>query len=52
METSLALAGAVVAVYLVGVQLISLGATCLWCLTSDVALLGLGGLAVARLLSD
>jgi uncharacterized membrane protein len=52
LEPALALAGAIVAVYLIGVQVVSLGATCLWCLTSDLALLGLGGLAVARLLTD
>lgn len=51
LETVLALAGGTVAVYLVGVQLVSLGATCLWCLTSDVALVGLAGLAAGKLIA-
>jgi uncharacterized membrane protein len=52
LQIGLALAGGTVAVYLVGVQLVSLGATCLWCLTTDVALVGLAGLAVVRLVAD
>jgi len=52
LESGLALAGAIVALYLVGIQLVSLGATCLWCLTSDIALVGIAGLAVVRLVAD
>jgi uncharacterized membrane protein len=48
-QSGFALAGGIVAVYLIGVQLISLGATCLWCLTGDVALICLAGLAVELL---
>lgn len=49
LEAGLALAGAIIAVYLISVQLVSLGAICLWCLGGDAALLGLAGLAVALL---
>jgi uncharacterized membrane protein len=52
LEAGLSLAGAIVAVYLIGVQLLSLGATCLWCLTGDLALVGLAGIAIARLLAE
>lgn len=52
LAAGLALAGAIVAVYLIGVQVASLGATCLWCLVGDVSLLGLAGAAVAVLVLD
>lgn len=49
---ALVLAGAIVAVYLIGVQVVSLGATCLWCLTGDAALVALAALlAVRRLMA-
>ena len=49
LETGVALAGAIVAVYLIGVQLLSLRATCIWCLTSDVALVIVASITVVRL---
>jgi uncharacterized membrane protein len=52
LETGIALAGAIVAVYLIGVQLLSLHATCIWCLTSDVALVIVASIAVVRLIHE
>lgn len=52
LEAGVTFAGAIVAVYLIGVQLLSLHATCLWCLTSDVALVGLASIAAARLVVE
>jgi uncharacterized membrane protein len=48
-ETGLALGGAAVGVYLIGVQVVSLGATCVWCLASDGAAVALAAVAVVRL---
>jgi len=48
-EAGIAVGGAVVAVYLIGVQVAALGATCPWCLAADASLIGLAALAVARL---
>jgi len=52
LETGAALGGAIVAVYLIGVQLLSLHAICLWCLTSDVALVIVASLALVRLIVE
>lgn len=48
-EAGIALGGGAVAVYLIGVQTLSLDAVCLWCLAADTTLIGLAALAVARL---
>src|SRR5439155_24274458 len=42
-ETTFAAAGAMVAVYLISVQLASLHAICLWCAIGDAAFIGLAG---------
>ena len=52
LATSLALAGGVVAVYLIAIQLFSVRATCLWCLASDGALVALAGIAAAQLVTE
>ncbi len=51
-EAGSAMGGGAAAVYLIGVQVVSLGAVCLWCVAADASLVGLAALAAVRLVRE